>query len=1104
MYYVGGHEARCEYFASGPAVKDSFDAGDVAKSGDVILAETVWNVVKDVSQGKLLEKGFYSLDSMDRTFRKRSVNRMTRQALGLSPGALSVLRSYAPPILLSAHSVDASLNHQSVRGWTVSVVQASVLFINLGIGGFMDATALDCDKIHTAVVTVQRIVQTLQGCIHRFTVDDKGCVMKVVFGAHLPHEDQPYRALLAALQIRQTLSVQGIQPAVGVASGESLIGPVGSAVRQEFTVHGDKIILAARLMQLAAKYGGMVLCDESTFQATRDDVRFVHLRPVELKGKSTTVRPYRPVTKSELLEKPELAAKPTSEYCLSLEPIRRALEDCATWLADDTAKFHGLIVTGPHGSGKTQLLMQIRSILEPACRVLHVRCREHEVTQRGSLLRRLFAQLCAHDVWPSLQHITGPMVTGSLDSTDDALIEYELKILRSHAAAIATAKDDTPAHALAEDGCDTIGKCHPNHQAFGSTATPIVSDDLKDHAASRLVLIIDDVHHADAHSCELLRRLAESGPATVVLLLTCREPRVNLSVASCATGEEGHLLPGHRLVHTIRSSQTSSESPSIFACHLRPLGASGCDEHGCAALRVSQLPAEVSAVLAKRSGGSPLLCQAIANNMLRRGALQVARRDEQAVCILGPAFSERLANASATEALVKARHSMVCVKMAELSVLQQVILKVMSLLPEMCSQSQIVQAVPVQIDAATLSSHLRILRERHLICVPSSHRRSLPGILKAKIQDAVYIFADVGMREVCLHLMVESQKRQIRLRIAAADESKQTLGSLADSISSSMSSEDLARSLSPNMLRMERSRSPHASSAKSPSSELLHRSDSEGHFARRKSTAEDRQWWLSRSLSQSPMGDRSKSGWNKQAVSPKISPSRLHTRVKQDTSPTIPSRLRHSRFARSQHSQLAMSPLSSSSRTSPTLSSLWSLRAKTNGGLESQHSQGPSALNTSPPRTKASMQNVPFSKHVIFGILLGTVRRLVAQLVLLRRRNRQGTREKVHPDAITRVQSTVVKMPNSPSSDSCFGAEEAGTKHVPYTRVLTPPAVLVPMSPLLRPPKSSTASAGKLMCDDHAVLVRSMHVEQPEAGNSDQLSVAIRVQSKVARQLFKE
>ena len=64
-----------------------------------------------------------------------------------------------------------------------------------------------------------------------------------------------------------------------MASGASLVGPVGGVVRQEFTVHGDRVVLAARLMQLAAKLGGMVLCDEETHDATRDDIRFVRRTP---------------------------------------------------------------------------------------------------------------------------------------------------------------------------------------------------------------------------------------------------------------------------------------------------------------------------------------------------------------------------------------------------------------------------------------------------------------------------------------------------------------------------------------------------------------------------------------------------------------------------------------------------------------------------------------------------------------------------------------------------------------------------------------------------------------------------------------------------------
>ena len=106
-------------------------------------------------------------------------------------------------------------------------------------------------------------------------------------------------------------------------------------------MHGDRVVLAARLMQLAAKLGGMVLCDEDTHDATCDDIRFVRLRPnpdpnpnpnpnpnpdptpdpdqvrlrpVNIKGKVGPYQPYRPVASSKMLEKPTLRDLSEREY----------------------------------------------------------------------------------------------------------------------------------------------------------------------------------------------------------------------------------------------------------------------------------------------------------------------------------------------------------------------------------------------------------------------------------------------------------------------------------------------------------------------------------------------------------------------------------------------------------------------------------------------------------------------------------------------------------------------------------------------------------------------------------------------------------------------
>lgn len=49
--------------------------------------------------------------------------------------------------------------------------------------------------------------------------------------------------------------------------------------------------------------------------------------------------------------------------------------------------------------------MQVRAALEPRCHFLQMRCRSHEQSESGALLRRLLAQLCGCDVLPTLQHL---------------------------------------------------------------------------------------------------------------------------------------------------------------------------------------------------------------------------------------------------------------------------------------------------------------------------------------------------------------------------------------------------------------------------------------------------------------------------------------------------------------------------------------------------------------------------------------------------------------------------------------------------------------------------------------------------------------------------
>ena len=112
------------------------------------------------------------------------------------------------------------------------------------------------------------------GTIDKFLGD--GVV--ALFGAPLAHEDDPERAVRAALAIREALARMNsgdewldLHVRIGVNTGETLI-TLSDDGREEGMAQGDLMNTAARL-QSAAPVDG-ILVDEDTYNATRDAIEY--------------------------------------------------------------------------------------------------------------------------------------------------------------------------------------------------------------------------------------------------------------------------------------------------------------------------------------------------------------------------------------------------------------------------------------------------------------------------------------------------------------------------------------------------------------------------------------------------------------------------------------------------------------------------------------------------------------------------------------------------------------------------------------------------------------------------------------------------------------
>src|SRR5256714_10238751 len=120
------------------------------------------------------------------------------------------------------------------------------------------------------------------------------------FGAPGAHDDDPRRAVLAALEMQSALSRFNAQlrkqigceleMRIGINTGVVLAGPIGSKRKRAFTVMGDAVNVAARLEHAAPV--GSILVGEATRAYLGSAFRLRMRRSVRIRGKDAPVRSF--------------------------------------------------------------------------------------------------------------------------------------------------------------------------------------------------------------------------------------------------------------------------------------------------------------------------------------------------------------------------------------------------------------------------------------------------------------------------------------------------------------------------------------------------------------------------------------------------------------------------------------------------------------------------------------------------------------------------------------------------------------------------------------------------------------------------------------------
>ena len=109
--------------------------------------------------------------------------------------------------------------------------------------------------------------------------------------AHATNAVQAALAICGAVSGRQ-FAGQSLRVRVGVNTGPLIAGSVGSRGRQNYTVHGDAVNLAARLESMNKEYGTDILLSETTVQQAGEGFSFRAVGEAEIRGKTGRVALY--------------------------------------------------------------------------------------------------------------------------------------------------------------------------------------------------------------------------------------------------------------------------------------------------------------------------------------------------------------------------------------------------------------------------------------------------------------------------------------------------------------------------------------------------------------------------------------------------------------------------------------------------------------------------------------------------------------------------------------------------------------------------------------------------------------------------------------------
>jgi class 3 adenylate cyclase/tetratricopeptide (TPR) repeat protein len=559
----------------------------------------------------------------------------------------------------------------------------------------------------------QDIIYRYEGSINKLAVDDKGTILLVLFGAPpLAHEDDPLRGLRCSRELVQLSQQMSLDLSIGVTTGRVFAGPIGGEARREYTVIGDKVNVAARLMSLAP--AGDIYCDFNTYRQTRTQMALEPLPAAAIKGKAGPIRLYRLA-----------ATRQTAEMATTRQPlVGRQVE-----LAQLTAYLDGLqrgdgrilIIEGEAGIGKSRLVEEL----------LYLTGERGLVGLVGAA--QSIEQQAAYRAWRAIINDYF-----GLDESD-SLAQRRLRVQQQVLAVVPDFVERLPLlNDILNLGLpDTPLAAALSGQARHSSLVLFIIELFKQWLRGRpLILVLEDAHWCDSLSWDLALQVARTftmEKRPFFLLLVMRP------LAAQSREKLAALQAIQRLALTRSLNLEPLPSRDTAALAAARLG-----------LTADQLPSTISDLIQSRAAGNPFFTQEIIYALRDNNILLITDRGGQLCCDLVGDPQDVAQN------LPDTLQGIVLSRIDRLTPEQQLTLKVASVIGRSFAYATLRSLLweHTQIHDELLQMHLSDLAARDLT------------VLELPEPDLTYVFKHVITRDVTYETLLYTQRRQLHRSVA--------------------------------------------------------------------------------------------------------------------------------------------------------------------------------------------------------------------------------------------------------------------------------------------------------------------------------------------------